>query len=80
MLTIAATSSAKLSASATYMFTEPDAQTPFRRLPTYGFRCASLFRPPSNQLTAAVAAFRGDTAGRSRPAMNLPALPEHLFL
>jgi pimeloyl-ACP methyl ester carboxylesterase len=47
----------------TYMFTEPDAQTPFRRLATYGFRCAKYPRPPSDQLTAAVGALSRDYSG-----------------
>jgi formylglycine-generating enzyme required for sulfatase activity len=36
-----------------YMFTNPDAQAPFRRLATYGFRCAKYPRPLSDPLTAA---------------------------
>jgi formylglycine-generating enzyme required for sulfatase activity/dienelactone hydrolase len=43
-----------------YMFTNPDAQAPFRRLATYGFRCARYSRPLSDPLTAAVGALRRD--------------------
>ena len=43
-----------------YMFTEPDAQAPFRRLATYGFRCAKYPRPLSDPLTAAVGALSRD--------------------
>lgn len=43
-----------------YMFGTPDAQAPFRRLPTYGFRCARYPRPPSDPATAAIAALRRD--------------------
>ena len=41
-----------------YMFTDPDAQSPFARNPTYGFRCIKLDRSKdmSSALTAAVAA------------------------
>ena len=53
----------------TYMFTEPDAQTPFRRLATYGFRCAKYPRPPSDQLTAAVGALSRDYS-REEPASD----------
>jgi formylglycine-generating enzyme required for sulfatase activity/dienelactone hydrolase len=37
---------------ASYMFTDLDAQAPFDRLPTYGFRCVKYITPPS---TAALA-------------------------
>ncbi len=41
-----------------YMFTDPDAQPAFTRLPTYGFRCIQLDRPEdlSSALTASVVA------------------------
>ena len=53
----------------TYMFTEPDAQTPFRRLATYGFRCSKYPRPRSDQLTAAVGALSRDYS-REEPASD----------
>jgi eukaryotic-like serine/threonine-protein kinase len=52
-----------------YMFTQPDAQTPFRRLATYGFRCAKYARPLSEPLTAAVGALSRDYS-REKPASD----------
>ncbi len=43
-----------------YMFTAPDAQAPFRRLASYGFRCAKYSKPLSDALAAAVGALRRD--------------------
>jgi dienelactone hydrolase len=34
-----------------YMFTDLDAQPPFDRQPTYGFRCARYIRPPAAETT-----------------------------
>ena len=41
-----------------YMFTDPDAQSPFARNPSYGFRCIKLDRPEdmSSVLTAGIVA------------------------
>ncbi len=52
-----------------YMFAAPDAQTPFRRLATYGFRCAKHARPVSDPLTAAVGALSRDYS-REEPASD----------
>ena len=38
-----------------YMFTDPDAQSPFSRLPTYGIRMVKYLSPPANAATAAIA-------------------------
>jgi formylglycine-generating enzyme required for sulfatase activity/dienelactone hydrolase/predicted Ser/Thr protein kinase len=38
-----------------YMFTDPDAQSPFARLPTYGIRLVKYLSPPANAATAAIA-------------------------
>jgi len=52
-----------------YMFAGPDAQAPFRRLATYGFRCAKYPRPLSDPLTAAVEALSRDYS-REKPASD----------
>ena len=36
-----------------YMFTDPDAQVPFARHPTHGFRCIRAERPATVRITAA---------------------------
>ncbi len=38
----------------TYVFNEPDAQSPFDRKPTFGFRCVRLSGEPTGALTASV--------------------------
>jgi dipeptidyl aminopeptidase/acylaminoacyl peptidase len=43
-----------------YMFADPDAQSPFQRLAAYGFRCARYARPLAGPLTAAVEALSRD--------------------
>ncbi|MEP6800635.1 MAG: protein kinase [Acidobacteriota bacterium] len=45
---------------ANYMFTEPDAQDSFRRLPGYGFRCVRYLTPLAETLTAPIAAISRD--------------------
>jgi formylglycine-generating enzyme required for sulfatase activity/cephalosporin-C deacetylase-like acetyl esterase len=52
-----------------YMFSTPDAQAPFRRLATYGFRCAKYSQPPSDALAAAVGALGRDYS-RERPVSD----------
>jgi formylglycine-generating enzyme required for sulfatase activity/dienelactone hydrolase/predicted Ser/Thr protein kinase len=52
-----------------YMFTNPDAQAPFRRLATYGFRCAKYSRPLSDPLTAAVGRLSRDYS-KEKPASD----------
>ena len=39
----------------TYMFAEPDAQSPFDRSPTNGLRCSKVSAPPPPQLTSPIA-------------------------
>jgi predicted Ser/Thr protein kinase len=37
-----------------YMFNDLDAQLPFDRAPTYGFRCVKYIKPPEPQVTGAI--------------------------
>ena len=43
-----------------YMYTDPDAQPPFDRLPTYGFRCVKYVSPLPDAATRAVTFARRD--------------------
>jgi eukaryotic-like serine/threonine-protein kinase len=43
-----------------YMFREPDAQDPFDRSASYGFRCARYASPPSGGVLASIAAMTRD--------------------
>jgi formylglycine-generating enzyme required for sulfatase activity/dienelactone hydrolase len=52
-----------------YMFMNPDAQAPFRRLATYGFRCARYSQPLSDTLTATVGALSRDYS-REKPVSD----------
>jgi eukaryotic-like serine/threonine-protein kinase len=52
-----------------YMFADPDAQPPFQRLATYGFRCAKYVRPVSDSLTAPVSELSRDFS-KEKPASD----------
>ena len=57
-----------------YMFTDADAQSPFARRPTYGFRCIKADRPAD--LDAGVT---GDLAFPSRNLRNVPPVSDEVF-
>jgi eukaryotic-like serine/threonine-protein kinase len=57
-----------------YMFTDADAQLPFARSPTYGFRCIKTDRP--EDLHAGVI---GDAAVPSRDLRNVPPVSDAVF-
>ena len=57
-----------------YMFTDTDAQSPFARSPTYGFRCIKTDRP--EDLHAGVT---GDAAPPSRDLRNVPPVSDAVF-
>ena len=57
-----------------YMFTDADAQSPFARNPTYGFRCIKTDRP--EDLHAGVT---GDAALPSRDLRNVPPVSDAVF-
>ncbi len=56
------------------MFTDADAQSPFARSPTYGFRCIKTDRP--EDLHAGVT---GDAALPSRDLRNVPPVSDAVF-
>jgi dienelactone hydrolase len=57
-----------------YMFTDADAQSPFSRSPTYGFRCIKIDRPEDLH-----AGLTGDVAVPSRDLRNVPPVSEPVF-
>ena len=57
-----------------YMFTDADAQSPFARSPTYGFRCIKTDRPEDLH-----AGLTGDAALPSRDLRNVPPVSDAVF-
>ena len=57
-----------------YMFTDVDAQSPFARNPTYGFRCIKSDRPEDLQV-----ALTGDVTVPSRDWRNVPRVSDEVF-
>ena len=57
-----------------YMFTDVDAQSPFARNPTYGFRCIKSDRPEDLQV-----ALTGDVTVPSRDWRNVPRVSNEVF-
>jgi formylglycine-generating enzyme required for sulfatase activity/dienelactone hydrolase/predicted Ser/Thr protein kinase len=57
-----------------YMFTDPDAQSPFARNPTYGFRCIKADRPEDLH-----AGLTGDAPAPSRDLRNVPPVSDAVF-
>jgi len=57
-----------------YMFTDPDAQSPFARSPTYGFRCLKVDRP--EDVTAALA---GAVDLRTRDLLAVKPVTDPVF-
>jgi formylglycine-generating enzyme required for sulfatase activity/dienelactone hydrolase/predicted Ser/Thr protein kinase len=57
-----------------YMFTDADAQSPFARNPTYGFRCIKTDRPEDLHSTVT-----GEAAAPSRDLRNVPPVSDAVF-
>jgi formylglycine-generating enzyme required for sulfatase activity/predicted esterase len=56
----------------TYMFNDPDAQSPFARLTNYGFRCVKYLKPPGNAAIQPV-------AWTTRDFRNEKPVPDEIF-